>query len=108
MIRTICQTRLKKSLLSAVTIESALFFSGIYTGAISRGPHDPTALVFALSQVSGIILMGPITFVLSEVLAERHVNALVWTGVFLIQAVWFAILLSGLPKRQDQKEKGST
>ena len=93
---------LKKLLLWALVVETTLFVCGVYTGAISSGPHDPLAVLFAISQVPGIILMGPVTLVLSEILAERRVNMLVWTGVFLIQTVWLAILFSGLILLKDR------
>src|SRR5262245_44827201 len=107
-MRRFLSARLKRSVPWALMIESFLFFSGIYTGAITSGAHDPLAAVFAFSQLPGIILMGPITFVLSEVLAESHVNRLVWTGVFVIQTLWFGVLLSGLTFLKDRMKRKQT
>ena len=87
------RTLLRKSLLWAVAIEGILFACAIYTGAIGRGPHDPLAFFFALSQGVGIVLMGPISLVLSDSLHEHRVSTIVWSGVFVIQSLFLAVLI---------------
>jgi xanthine/uracil permease len=83
----------KKSLLWAVVIEATLFACGVYTGAISRGPHDPMALLFGISQGVGLLLMGPITIVLSSALPEHQASAIAWTGVFVVQSLFLTTLI---------------
>ena len=70
-LKLCCGRPLKKALLWAVAIETTLFFCGVYTGAIDRGPHDPMVVLFGLSQAVGLVVMSPITLMLSRVLPEH-------------------------------------
>jgi hypothetical protein len=94
-LKLCCGRLLKQALLWAVAIETTLFFCGVYTGAIDRGPHDPMVVLFGLSQAVGLVVMGPITLVLSRVLPEHQANAIIWTGVFGIQSLFFTLLIWG-------------
>jgi hypothetical protein len=88
-----CGRHLKKALLWAVAIETTLFFCGVYTGAIDRGPHDPMVVLFGLSQAIGLVVICPITIVLSRVLPEHQASVITWTGVFGIQSLFFTLLV---------------
>jgi len=90
-----CGCPLKKALLWAVAIETTLFFCGVYTGAVDRGPHAPMVVLFGLSQAVGLVVMGPITIVLSRVLPEHKANVITSTGVFGIQSLFLTRLIWG-------------
>jgi hypothetical protein len=92
-LKPCCRRRFKKALLWAVAIETTLVICGVYTGAIDRGPHDPMVVLFGLSQAVGLVVMGPITLVLSRALAEHQANTIIWTGVFGIQSLFFTLLI---------------